>query len=110
MANFVETEQLVEHDDVMTSFVQTRGGNPSQFFMKLIKIAQKTQPTYINKTFSLLPEDVFQSCNVKYGLKTKSHGYCKNYSSVIMKMIGKMNCKKISSSELKEIVETSYFF
>ena len=27
-----------------------------------------------------------------------------------MNMIDKMNCKKISSSELKEIVETSYFF
>jgi hypothetical protein len=25
VANFVETEQIVEHDDVITSFVQTRG-------------------------------------------------------------------------------------
>ena len=25
VANFVETEQLVEHDDVITSFIQTRG-------------------------------------------------------------------------------------
>jgi len=25
VANFVETEQIIEHDDVMTSFVQTRG-------------------------------------------------------------------------------------
>ena len=35
VANFVETEQLVEHDDVMTSFIQTRGNDTQPFFLPI---------------------------------------------------------------------------
>ena len=67
VANFVETEQLVEHDDTTTSFVQTRGSMP--FFW-----SQTPDLSYLPIPMVIKDMDHFKAFTAHFEKQIKAYG------------------------------------